>query len=381
MIKRMLQFVSTLLLLISLAAAQGTRKDDTVTRGYGGATITVCANDHTKALCIVPIQLYDNLALTTLKPEGNPFLTDAEGNFHFYVLPGMYKLQISAGFLTHPLVIPDYVVSSATGGGGGGSGDATSIQGTLVDTTPPVPPSVFVANIVGGAPLAQWANGTVGQAFTIAYPSTPAAPPVVAYNNRSGWTVACSTEQGAPNHFSPPASSSYYSCQHMIEEPPQATAGNWISLWDCSAVPGPGDPETLCPNQLPATVTVNLGSTQPIGTIGYLAGINNNPNTSATAASFETTTDAACASGWSTVLTTSWTPTTGIVALPLAGIVSGHCVRMTITAMSSVPAGSFSCNTSSAHCSAAGSGIFIWPTIQASAFPLAQATVKSKIRD
>lgn len=89
---------------------QGARKDDIVARGYAGATVTICANDSTTTPCGVPIQLYDDIALTIPKAEGNPFLSDSNGNFHFYVAPGFYKLQIMAAWMTHPLVIPDYVV-------------------------------------------------------------------------------------------------------------------------------------------------------------------------------------------------------------------------------------------------------------------------------
>lgn len=112
---RILSTIAVALLATLQLVAQGTRKDDIVARGYGGATITICTNDSSPiTLCGGPttplVQLYDDMALTTPKAEGNPFLSSAEGNFHFYVAPGLYKLQISAAFLSHPVVFPDYGV-------------------------------------------------------------------------------------------------------------------------------------------------------------------------------------------------------------------------------------------------------------------------------
>ena len=89
--------ICALLANMSLARAQGSRKDDIAFGASGpiaGATITVCSNGAIGAPCSPLATIYADATLSI--PSPNPFRADSLGHYHFYAAPGRYVIQVSA---------------------------------------------------------------------------------------------------------------------------------------------------------------------------------------------------------------------------------------------------------------------------------------------
>ena len=88
--------ICALLANMSLAHAQGSRKDDIAFGSSGpisGATITVCSNGAIGTPCSPLATIYADATLSI--PSPNPFRADSLGNYHFYAAPGRYVVQVS----------------------------------------------------------------------------------------------------------------------------------------------------------------------------------------------------------------------------------------------------------------------------------------------
>lgn len=105
--------------------AQNARYDNiALTRGgfpAAGATVAVCSQPAvtTTAPCTPLVNLCSSLTdLVCNQP--NPTTADGLGNYHFYIVPGTYTIQVyGSGFLTQ--VLPDQGIGTGGGGGGGGT--------------------------------------------------------------------------------------------------------------------------------------------------------------------------------------------------------------------------------------------------------------------
>jgi len=130
---RSLWRTAALYALVTLASistsAQGSRKDDiafgTNGRPIAGATITVCTSSATGIPCSPLATLYTDATLTL--PSPNPFTTDGLGNYHFYVAPGRYVVQVSGNGI-NTYTIPDTILPNDPSTPSFNSVTATSIS-------------------------------------------------------------------------------------------------------------------------------------------------------------------------------------------------------------------------------------------------------------
>lgn len=105
-----------LLLLLTLPLmGQNTRYSDTTNRVYGsylqpisGAIVRVCASNATGTPCNPTAAIYGSIDGTA--SQANPFTSDAEGNYSFYVAPGRYLIQITDPKTSSTFGKPDVVV-------------------------------------------------------------------------------------------------------------------------------------------------------------------------------------------------------------------------------------------------------------------------------
>lgn len=123
-------------LAASVAAAQGSRKDDIVfgTTGHpvAGATITVCQATATGTPCSPLATIYTDATLTTAAP--NPFQGDGLGNYHFYAPAGRYLIQITGPGISGTQTYPDVILPadvSSTGAGNDISAFGLTLGGNL----------------------------------------------------------------------------------------------------------------------------------------------------------------------------------------------------------------------------------------------------------
>jgi hypothetical protein len=105
------------LLLPSVASAQYVRYDGFIlgNRGpLGGQSVAVCAQPAvtTTQPCSPLASLYQSSAGTALP---NPTASDSYGNFHFYVSPGVYTVQIYGPQVYTPYVLADQIIGTTTG--------------------------------------------------------------------------------------------------------------------------------------------------------------------------------------------------------------------------------------------------------------------------
>jgi hypothetical protein len=110
--------ISALLVLVSTGFAQGVQKYDTAMVNVAGtlrpvanATVRVCSANSTGSPCTPLANIYSDIALTMVL--ANPTSADANGNYHFYAVPGVYDIQISG---TGVAVYTQTNVSFAVGG-------------------------------------------------------------------------------------------------------------------------------------------------------------------------------------------------------------------------------------------------------------------------
>jgi len=154
--KSRLALAFLILLAAMPAAAQGVRYDKVLQNPQGhpisGATVTVCSAAATGQPCSPTVSIFTDAGLTTPKP--NPFLTDANGNYGFWVAAGQYKLTITGSGVVSPITldITPGCIPGATGcSSGGGSGTVTSVGFAV--------PSVLS---VSGSPVVAAGTITVG---------------------------------------------------------------------------------------------------------------------------------------------------------------------------------------------------------------------------
>jgi hypothetical protein len=103
---RKLPLLFALLLLPEIAAAQGVASPpqvalntlNGVTRPIPNATITVCAANASGIPCapVLVNQVWANSALNVAFPGGNPFTSDANGNYQFFATAGQYTVTVTA---------------------------------------------------------------------------------------------------------------------------------------------------------------------------------------------------------------------------------------------------------------------------------------------
>ncbi|HEY6466072.1 MAG TPA: glycosyl hydrolase family 28-related protein [Candidatus Acidoferrales bacterium] len=119
----MVCIIAALLLSVSSASAQGSRKDDIVFGPSGhpvaGATVRICQPTATGAPCSPLATLYTDATLTTTAP--NPLKTDGIGNYHFYAPAGRYLIQITGPTIEGTQNYPDVILASDASSDGSGS--------------------------------------------------------------------------------------------------------------------------------------------------------------------------------------------------------------------------------------------------------------------
>jgi hypothetical protein len=123
------------LLVPAIAAGQGVASPPNValqtvngvTRPIPNATITVCAANASGIPCATALvgQIWANSALTSTFPGGNPFTSDANGNYQFFGLPGQYTVTVTAsgysGYSYQVTLAPAPAAGTITLSGGAGS--------------------------------------------------------------------------------------------------------------------------------------------------------------------------------------------------------------------------------------------------------------------
>lgn len=125
MFRRILFSVITLLALASSAFGQGVSKyDQVIGVSFGqlfavpNATIRVCAANSTGNPCTPLANIYSDPALT--QQIANPTIADANGNYFFYIAPGIYDIQISGtGISTITQTSVSFSCATACAGLGG----------------------------------------------------------------------------------------------------------------------------------------------------------------------------------------------------------------------------------------------------------------------
>jgi hypothetical protein len=119
----MVCIIAALLLTVTSAAAQGSRKDDIVFGPAGhpvaGAMVRVCQPTATGTPCSPLATLYTDATLTTT--ASNPLQTDGIGNYHFYAPAGRYLLQITGASIQGTENYPDVILPPDVSSNGSGN--------------------------------------------------------------------------------------------------------------------------------------------------------------------------------------------------------------------------------------------------------------------
>src|SRR6185437_600468 len=120
------------------AAAQGVRYDNFLLneggRTVSGATVTVCTATATGTPCSPTVSIFSDSALTV---PITSLLTDANGNYGFWVAPGHYKLTLT-GNNTQPITldITPGCIPGASGCSGSGSGNVVGPNSSVSTDLP-----------------------------------------------------------------------------------------------------------------------------------------------------------------------------------------------------------------------------------------------------
>jgi len=154
--RRLLQLALLLLSCAAIAQSQGVRYDNiSLARGgfpAAGVTVAVCTQpaNVTTTPCSTLATLYTDTTKSTAcsgvllpppstpsQPCSNPFLTDGLGNYHFYVTPGTYTIQIYGSGITTQ-VFYDQCISCSSSSSSGSQFIISDDQVSLTATRGPI---------------------------------------------------------------------------------------------------------------------------------------------------------------------------------------------------------------------------------------------------